>query len=481
MQYHPGYRGMLQTVLFCNGCNGKFVVPSDQRQCPQCGQPLAPLTDAPTADFSQLAARGTYLVGADEPQPQDDDLIGKRLASYRIEAFLGKGGMARVYRATHLTLERPCAIKVLSPQLLKRTPEYLSMFFAEARAAAALVHPNVVTIHSLAHDDGLHLIEMEYVVGQSLQRLVEARRQLDPTTATGLMVQICSALDVAHQLGIVHRDIKPANVMVTDQGVAKLADFGLAKRVVTAGRAASTESLAGTPYFMAPELFDGQASGKSSDVYAMGVTYFSLLTGRLPFLDNSLAELARQHASDDIPDICQLCPDVPSDAAQVIRKCLAKQPGDRYSHAGELHHELRAVYGGLRTMASLVHIALDGLHLQLTGADDRFQAQVQLPGGRTQTVFMEGCQSAAVADRVVKIYSVCGPARESFYRRALELNAELPHGSIAIEAVDGQPFFVMSNAYPRSTCDPEEIRRSVLMIAQHADDVEKCLTQTDKH
>jgi serine/threonine-protein kinase len=492
----------LQTVLFCQGCNGKFAVAADQRVCPHCGQPLAPLVDAPTADFSQLNARGTYVAGTAPPRPVKDRLVGKRLATYSIDAFLGQGGMARVYRATHLTLERPCAVKVLSPQLLQRSPEYLKLFFAEARAAAALVHPNVVTIHSLAHDEGLHLIEMEFVLGQSLQRIVEFKRRLDPTLATGLMVQICCALEAAHQIGIVHRDIKPANVMVTDAGLAKLADFGLAKRVVTRGRKAKNESLAGTPYYMAPELFEGHAADKTSDVYAMGITFFTLLSGQLPFVDNSLTELARQHAEAPIPDLRLSCPDVPDNAIHLIERCLAKDPAKRYLHAGELLEDLRALYGSLRTLESLVHDALAGLPLVATRCDvgysaiardtglesveaagprERFRVQVSLPNGRSQTVFIEGCQSPAIADRVVRIYSVCGPASGGFYRRALELNAALPHGSIGIDDVEGAPHFVMSNAYPRATCDPEEIRSSLLAIARHADEIEHLLTADDRH
>jgi serine/threonine-protein kinase len=232
---------------------------------------------------------------------------------------------------------------------------------------------------------------------------------------------------------------------------------------------------------MAPELFDGHAADKRSDVYAMGVTYFYLLTGRLPFVDQSFTDLAIRHATDPVPDIRAFRDDVPDDAASVVLTCMAKDPKDRYADAGALLGEVKAVYGSLRSLESLLRDALANTQIQVEDAGDRYVIQIPLKGGRSQTVFIESCAAEAIAERVVKIYSVCGPANESFYRRALELNAVIPHGSVAIEKIGGQPHFVIGNTYPRATCDPEEIRRSVLTIAQHADDVERCLTGGDRH
>jgi serine/threonine-protein kinase len=470
---------MLQTVLFCHGCNEKFAVPEDQAACPQCGQTMAPLIDAPTLDYSDLQARGTCV--ACEAPEEHDDLVGRRLATYSIEGFLGKGGMARVYRAHHLTLERPCALKVLNRQLVSRNTQFIQMFFAEARAAAALVHPNVVTIHNIGFDEGLHLIEMEYVPGRSLQRIVESRRWLDPTQATHLLLQTTSALAEAHRMGMVHRDIKPANIMVSESGVAKLADFGLAKRVVTRDSSADQRGPVGTPYFMAPELFAGQPADRRSDVYAMGVTYYYLLSGELPFVGHTVNELMRLHAEAPVPDLLEFRPDVPPNAIDVIRRALSKDPRDRHADAAALYGDLKAIYGGLRSMHSLVSEALAGTGAAWEEEGCRFVARMQFDNGRSQTVFIESCSHAPIADQLVKIYSVCGQVRECFFRRALELNAVMPHGAIAIEPVDGQPHFVMAHAYPRATCDPDEIRRSVLAIARHADEVERLLTSEDRH
>ena len=473
---------MIHARRYCRGCNAKFSIPIDQLQCPQCGQTLISVMDAPTADLDQVAAWGTHLDGLEPADEADDELIGKQLAStYAIDVFLGKGGMARVYRATHLTLERPCAIKVLSPKLLLRNADYLDQFFAEARAAAALVHPNVVGIHSLAHDAGLHLIEMEYVPGMSLQRMLQYEGSLDSIRATKLMMQICAALAAAHEIGIIHRDIKPANVMVSQSGIAKLSDFGLAKRVLSQTKTGSKESIAGTPYFMAPELFEGISSDKRSDVYAMGITFFELLTGDLPFVDTHVAQVSRKHAEEPLPDWETRYPLVPAAAAHVIDRCLAKHPGDRFADARELHTELQAVYANLRTLDNLVRESLSDVECSILGQDEEFQIRVPTADGRSQVVAISSCKSAATSDQIVKIYSVCGRADSRYYGRALELNAVLPHRAVAVESISGVPHFVMSNAYSRSTCGPEEVRSSVQNIAQHADEVERWLSAEDHH
>lgn len=472
---------MAESVLFCPGCNEKFLVQNDLNQCPHCRQRLQTMGDAQTQVLQELPFRETHAFDSSECLGLDDDLIGEQLERYRIESLLGRGGMGRVYRATHLNLHRLCAVKVLRADLAEKDPAFVDMFMTEARSAAALVHPHVVVIHNVGCDRGLHFIEMEYVPGCSLQRLVEIEGPLDPVRATNFMVQVCSALAEAHRRNVVHRDIKPANVLVTNAGVAKLADFGLAKQVLSTNRSASVQGLAGTPYFMAPELFLGHAADTRSDVYAMGIMYFQLLAARLPFVDATVMGVRRLHAEAPIPSVDQFRADVVPESGQVIARALAKNPADRYADAAELGRDLRAVYGTIRNFEQLVADALRDTNAAWECRGNSCQVMVPLPGGRAQRVYIDDSPGATVASRIVKVYSIAAPVVEHFCRAALELSARIPHGSVAIEQVDGNPYFVLGNTYPRATCDPDEVCQSVFTLAQHADEVEYLLTVRDDH
>jgi len=469
---------MNETVHFCIGCNERCA-PEDTL-CPRCEAALE-IGDAQTTPQARLTPGGTIQGSSQRGTEQDRELIGSELGVYEIQDFLGRGGMARVYLAKHSMLERPCALKLLNPSLVGADRQFVSQFFSEARAAAALVHPNVVTIHNIGEGNGYHFIEMEYVPGVSLQRKLRGRGRLEPLRATELMVQTCAGLAGAHRSGIVHRDLKPANILVDQTGRAKLADFGLAKRVVGGNENKNSGKLAGTPYFMAPELFTGTEASRMADVYAAGVTYYYLLTGRMPFFTRSLVELARQHAERPPPDISELQPDVPEQAVEVIRRCLAKDPLDRYADAQDLHDDLRAVFGTLRALESLLHEAYADLDWPWNPDGDGFVVTVPLQGGRSQRVYIEQDRGGNLKDELVKIYSPCAPFQSDFAERALALNAHIPHASIAVQPHHGKMYYVMMAAYPRSTCDPEEVRVATRTIAYWSDYIEHTLTGEDVH
>jgi serine/threonine-protein kinase len=248
---------------------------------------------------------------------------------------------------------------------------------------------------------------------------------------------------------------------------------------VAAGRATG-ESLAGTPYFMAPELFRTRPASKASDVYAVGVSYYYLLTGEFPFVDRNVAALAEKHANAPVPDPRERCPDVPDEAAELSMRCMAKRPDERPPDGETLHRELQAISRGVCDIGKLVDAAIRDLILNREDEERRITLRVPQPRGRSQHVCIEECMAPVGRERVVKIYSICGPARPDYFRRALEMNARLCHGALAIENVHGQPHFVMVNSFPRVTCDPEEIRRSILEIARWADEVEDKLTAADQ-
>jgi serine/threonine-protein kinase len=187
------------------------------------------------------------------------------------------------------------------------------------------------------------------------------------------------------------------------------------------------------------------------------------------------------HTKYSPPDVRELRADVPENAARVVQWCLAKHPADRPADAVQLHRELRAVYGSLRSLESVLHESLRGTGIAIEGGPDRFDVSVPLADGRKQRVVIQLCSGLAVTEQVVRIYSICGPADEQYYRRALELNPHFSHGAVGLENIGGIPHFVMTNAFPRATCDPDEIRQSVLGIAQRADDVEHYVTGRDSH
>lgn len=252
---------------FCPRCGSVFIATSADDTCPGCSRLTSLLHIAPTLDMSDGSSTGDMAVGVLGGEGFPESLLGRSVGLYEIESLLGKGGMAWVFLARHNTLHRSCAIKVLCPELLGRKANSLDLFMAEARAAASLVHPHIVAIHNVGELESHHFIEMEYMAGCSLQQLISDRSSLTLFDATNFLMQSCSALAAAHRQGLAHRDFKPANILVRPDGIAKLADFGLAKQLSTKPLTGNA-SLAGTPQFMAPELFQGEHANQQSDIYA---------------------------------------------------------------------------------------------------------------------------------------------------------------------------------------------------------------------
>lgn len=387
--------------------------------------------------------------------------------------------MGWVYLAQHRDLHRDCALKILSPKLVEKDPEYLENFYNEGRATAGLVHPAIVTTHAIGEYDGHHFLEMEFVPGRSLQQLLD-QGPLPPLRATSIIGQVAEGLAAAHQAGILHRDLKPDNILLTHRGQPKIADFGLAKRLKVDGTAGLAR-LAGTPQFMAPELFQGGRATMASDVYSLGVCYFLLLTGRLPFARPRLNELIMAAVNDPLPSIREHCPDATLDMVECVHRLMDRSPANRPQSGIEAAHYIRAVLGHLRDVESLVVEAFEGLSTaSWTRQGKRFVVSVVLPKGRKQTVYVE-TTGADATTRLLTLFSTCAPAQPSYFEQALRLNAEVSHGGIAIRDLDGQSHFVMVNTYPRATVDAEDIRKSAFEIALQADAIEERLTQQDIH
>lgn len=404
-------------------------------------------------------------------------LNGQKLDIYFCEKVLGRGGMGVVYLARNEALHRHCALKVLSPRQSARDIDYISRFESEGRAVAALVHPNVVTAHATGHCGDHYYLEMEYVAGQSLQREIDSRGPIGPIRSTQLAVGIAEGLAAAHRLGIIHRDLKPDNVLVTPAGQPKIVDFGLAKLVVTDDL--TKTRLVGTPHFMAPEIFQGGEATPASDVFALGVCYYLMLTGHFPFEGDSFQSLMNAVLAGDYTGVRRHNARIPLDMAECVGLMLSRSPQNRPRDGGAVSQLLQAVLGSIRDLDTLVYEAFShSPNVTVEQAGKGFRVHLDLPHDRGQTVYLENSNHRA-GERLLLIYSVCCEAREDFYESALRLNSEVLHGGLSIRDIDGNASFVMVDTFPRATVTAEAIRRSVVEVACRADSIEKLLTGRD--
>lgn len=409
----------------------------------------------------------------------DDELLGRSLDVYDIRSFLGRGAMGRVYLAQHRDLHRPVALKILAPQIVAENSDYVARFQNEGRAAAALVHPHIVTVHAIGESEGYHFLEMEFLPGQSLQNLIRAEKRLDPVRAARMVFQIAEGLSLAHANDMIHQDLKPDNILLSTQGIPKLADFGLAKRI--SGLQGAPQGLMGTPHFMSPELFHGSHATPASDVYALGVTFFLLLTGTFPFHGKTLNGLMHSVLNDPIPSLRKLHAEIPLEMAECVNMMMAHSPDQRPRDGIVAAQLLSAVLGELQDVDWLLREAFGkDPNVKWEVENGCYKIRLTLSDGRQQLVCVESSKHTA-SDRLLLIYSVCCPSDPAYYEYALRLNSEISHGGLAIRSVNGRDHFVILDSYPRSTVDVEEIRRSVREMAKRGDAVEKLLTGHDVH
>ncbi|MFE7650068.1 serine/threonine-protein kinase [Streptomyces phaeoluteigriseus] len=264
------------------------------------------------------------------------DLIGRQVAGYRIEREIGRGGMAVVYRARDLRLERTVALKLLAPELA-RNDTFRKRFTHESRVAAAIDHPHIVPVFEAGETDGLLYIAMRYVAGSDLRHLLDDRGPLPPATAARIAAQVASALDAAHEHGLVHRDVKPGNILV-DRGTDSdhpehvyLTDFGLTKKSLSLTGLTTVGQFVGTLDYVAPEQISGRPVDGRCDVYGLACVVYETLAGHPPFRRDDDMALLWAHQYDEPPPLTAARPDLPSVVDGVFAQALAKTPDARHA------------------------------------------------------------------------------------------------------------------------------------------------------
>ena len=316
------------------------------------------------ADGSSLRADQTVAFTSNDP------LVGLVLdEKYRLDARLGEGGMGTVYRAAHLLIDRPVAVKVLHPRFVEDDAAQLR-FRREARAAGRLQHPNAVTVTDFGRTtDGYVYIVMELLEGQTLRDVLSAEAPLAVGRAVELMSQVAAAVEAAHEAGVIHRDLKPGNIYVVQRRdsppVVKVLDFGIAKLAAESSDDSDAKNLTqtgvmiGTPRYMSPEQCDGEALTPASDVYSLGIILYEMLTGSVPFNGPTPLAVALQHSSKPPRPPRELMPSIPVEFERVVLHALAKSPTERPGDAGEFRRELleTARRHGLEQIAAAVQVS----------------------------------------------------------------------------------------------------------------------------
>ncbi len=287
-----------------------------------------------------------------------------RLGAYRVEGLIGAGGMGIVYRALDEALQRQVALKTLLPSLAA-DPEFVARFKREAQSAAALNHPNITQIYAIGQEGEVPFFAMELIHGTSLDALTRDRGSLDPLTASGYILQAARGLRHAAQRDLIHRDVKPSNLMLTEEGVVKITDFGLAKAARSESHLTVTGEVLGSPGYISPEQAQGTAIDARSDIYSLGATFYHLLTGRLPFDAPTPVAMILKHLSEPVRSPRAANPNIPYPIAAVVQKMMAKRPAERFQDYDALMREIEramsaAASGVTSTVAGLNFAASAG-------------------------------------------------------------------------------------------------------------------------
>ena len=394
--------------MICSEC-GNNSINSDQLAC-SCGTPID--TDNfidPTVviesrvivakidqDFSENQSIPVISpLTSNKPEVTTlfcENLCEKVIAKCKLEKILGKGGMGVVYKARHLSLDIPVAVKIMLPEYLTEN-DFVQRFYREAQVAAKINHQNVVRVYDCGSEENILYIVMDYVDGGDISEILQKEGKLNLKKSLNVAVSICTALVEAEKYNIIHRDIKPENIMVTGDGVYKLADLGLAKEVDTLSAEETTLTMGnigmGSPSYMPPEqATDAQSCDQRCDIYALGCTLFHLLCGSPPYRGSNWQEVICKHATEIIPHATSVNKSIPVTLSQIIEKCMAKKPADRYQSASGLLAALNTIpRQGIACSNGIVKTQINGQDLVQTNNSDHAATKVKQGATAGKEVF----------------------------------------------------------------------------------------------
>ncbi len=326
--------------FLCPFCGVSHMAATDSSKvipaAPEARPSVAP--DAETKVMTDAPTTATLLTGSSEFAKQ----TGEYLGAYRVLGLVGKGAMGAVFKAHDESLDRVVAIKVLSKEL-SADADTVERFRREARSAAALSHPNIVHVYAIGKDGDRDFFVMEYVEGKSLAQVVQQNTRLNPGQAVEYVLQAAHGLDAAAKKGIVHRDIKPSNILLGDDAVVRIVDFGLSKVVKADASITGIGIVVGTPLYMSPEQGKGRKLDHRSDIYSLGATLYHLLSGKPPFDGTTPLEVLLKHATEPLTIPPELECDLPAEIVRITRKMMAKDRDKRYATYAQLIADLEAV------------------------------------------------------------------------------------------------------------------------------------------
>lgn len=358
-------------------------------------------------------------------QGLEDLRPGAAFGPYQVIADIGQGGMGRVLRARHTTLQRDVALKVLAPQIAHDT-YFAERFLKEARAAARINHPNIVQVYDFGEVGGRLYLAMEFVEGRTLGAILRERGPFGEAEAMNIGAQVCAALHVAHEAGLVHRDLKPENLMLTTLGVVKIVDLGLARMSDDDGSRTTTGFSAGTPHYMPPEQIEAKRDiDGRADIYSLAATLFHLATGRFPFPEASAAVIMSRHLNEDVPDARTVAPNLSTRFSSALAKALVRRREDRTPNALAFAFDLTA---------NPAFVAMPSVHSALPGGlAAPTSASRTPPGGSVRTTAptgnttpIPGWDPALLKRLEAELTPLVGPMARVLVRRAAQLTQDGP-------------------------------------------------------